>query len=37
MIVDIMAVEDSVGFTKDELTFLKEPPKKIEIECPICL
>ena len=37
MIVDIMAVEDSVGFSKDELTFLEEPPKEIEIECPICL
>ena len=25
------------GFCKDELTFLEEPPKEIEIECPICL
>ena len=32
-----MAVEDSVEFSQDELTFLKEPPKQIEIECPICL
>ena len=32
-----MAVEDSIGFSKDEFTFLKEPPKQIEIECPICL
>ena len=37
MIVDIMTVEDSVGFSQDELTFLEEPPKQIEIECPICL
>ena len=25
------------GFSQDELTFLEEPPKEIEIECPICL
>ena len=25
------------GFSKDELTFLEEPPKETEIECPICL
>ena len=31
MIVDIMAVEDSDVFSQDELTFLKEPPKQIEI------
>ena len=26
-----------VGYTKDELTFVEEPPKLLELECPICL
>ena len=26
-----MAVEDSVRFSKDDLTFIEEPPKQIEI------
>ena len=33
----IIIIMDSDGFSKDELTFLEEPPKQIEIECPICL
>ena len=31
------ALDWNTGFTKDDLTFLEEPPKEIEIECPICL
>ena len=31
------ALDWNTGFTKDELIFLEEPPKEIEIECPICL
>ena len=26
-----------VGYSKDELTFVEEPPKILELECPICL
>ena len=25
------------GYSKDELTFVEEPPKILELECPICL
>ena len=25
------------GYSKDELTFIEEPPKLLELECPICL
>ena len=26
-----------IGYSKDELTFVEEPPKLLELECPICL
>ena len=32
-----MANNTHNGYSKGELTFLEEPPKLLELECPICL
>ena len=32
-----MAKGTHSGYSKDELTFVEEPPKLLELECPICL
>ena len=32
-----MANDTHSGYSKDELTFVEEPPKLLELECPVCL
>ena len=32
-----MADDTNNGYSKDELTFVEEPPKILELECPVCL